>query len=204
MFFEIKNDSGLKYNPFKGCIVPRPIAWISSISKEGITNLAPYSYFNAVAEHPPIVMFASGGKKGDDDKDTIRNIEDTKELVVNIVSLSQKDDMIKTSTPIGYNVSEIDHFKIETLSSNLVKPPRVALSPINLECKYLQTLQLPTDNDKVSNKVVFGQVIAIHIDDKIMTDGKVDITKLKPLCRLGYKQYSAIIDSFDLERPILG
>ena len=201
MFYEVKNGHGLKLNPFKGCIVPRPIAWISSISEEGITNLAPYSYFNAVAEKPPIVMFASGGAKEGADKDSLRNIESVGEFVVNIVSLDQKDEMLKTSSILAYNESEIEHFKIETLPSRLVKPPRVANSPINLECRYLSSVQLPKTSDEVSNKVVFGEVVAVHIEERVMTDGRVDIRKLQPLCRLGYKEYAAILDAFELDRP---
>ena len=201
MYYEVKNGHSLKHNPFKGCIVPRPIAWISSISEEGITNLAPYSYFNAVAEKPPIIMFASGGAKEGADKDSVRNIEATGEFVVNIVSLDQKDEMIKSSAVLAYNESEFEYFKIDNLPSKLVKPPRVARSAINLECKYLSTVQLPKDSDDLSNKVIFGQVVAVHIDERVMTDGKVDIRKLKPLCRLGYKEYAAILDAFELERP---
>ena len=128
MYYEVKNGHSLKHNPFKGCIVPRPIAWISSISEEGITNLAPYSYFNAVAEKPPIIMFASGGAKEGADKDSVRNIEATGEFVVNIVSLDQKDEMIKSSAVLAYNESEFEYFKIDNLPSKLVKPPRVARS----------------------------------------------------------------------------
>lgn len=201
MYYEIKKGHSLKYNPFKGCIVPRPIAWITSISSEGITNLAPYSYFNAVAEYPPIIMFSSGGMKEGFDKDSLRNIEATGEFVVNIVSFEQKDEMIKTSSSLAYGESEIDKFNIATLPSRLVSPPRVAHSPINLECRYLQTLQLPRSKADVSNKVVFGEVIAIHIDDNILTDDKVDISKLKPLCRLGYKEYAVVTEPFELIRP---
>lgn len=202
MFYEVSRGHGLKYNPFKGCIVPRPIAWISSVSPEGVTNLAPYSYFNAVAEKPPIVMFASGGAKEGADKDSLRNIEATGEFVVNIVSVEQKEQMMQTSTSLPYRVSEIDHFQIPVVASRLVKPPRVASSPVSLECRYLSTMQLPKESEDLSNKVVFGQVVAVHINDAVMTEGRVDIKKLRPLCRLGYKEYSAILDSFELERPV--
>jgi flavin reductase (DIM6/NTAB) family NADH-FMN oxidoreductase RutF len=201
MFYEVDKGHGLQFNPFKGCIVPRPIAWISSISPDGITNLAPYSYFNAVAEKPPIIMFASGGKKSSADKDSLRNIEATGEFVVNIVSLGQKAQMMETSAALPYNESEIEHFHIQTLPSRLIKPPRVRASPINLECKYLSTIQLPKASEDVSNKIVLGEVIAVHIDDAVMTDGKVDIAKLQPLCRLGYKEYSVILSSFELHKP---
>ena len=205
MFYETRlNNHGLKYNPFKGCIVPRPIAWISSISKEGINNIAPYSYFNAVAEKPPIIMFASGGKVEGRDKDSLTNILETKEFVVNIVSLGQKDLMLASSSPIFPHVSEFEAFGIKTVASKLIKPLRVAESLIQLECIYLQCVELPVENDKVSNKVIFGQVIGIHIDDSIIINDQVDITKLLPLCRLGYKQYSVIDSFFELNRPTLG
>ena len=202
MFYEpAKNNHGLKYNPFKGCIVPRPIAWISSMSKDGVTNLAPYSYFNAVAEHPPILMFATGSKKGIEEKDSLRNIEQTKEFVVNIVSASQVEEMLASSLSLEYGVSEIDHFKIATVPSQLIKPPRVKNSLVQMECIYLQTVKLPKSNDKVSNKVIFGEVVGIHIDDSIIFDDMVDIKKLQPVCRLGYKQYSVVETFFELERP---
>lgn len=202
MFYEPKlNNHNLHYSPFKSCVVPRPIGWISTISKEGITNLAPYSYFNAVSDAPPMVMFAGCGKEGGGDKDSLTNAEETGEFVVNIVSFELTDIMVQTSTPLKRNQSEIEEFHIETIPSLLVKPPRVSLSPIHLECKYIKTISLPTLSGHSRNKIVFGEVVGVHINDAIIIDGKVDVTIFQPVARLGYDQYANIKGIFSHARP---
>lgn len=198
MFYDTKlNNHKMKYNPFKACLVPRPIAWISSINEEGIVNVAPYSYFNAVADIPPTIMFSSSAKADGFDKDSLRNIEASGEFVVNIASYHLRDQLNQSSKPLNHGVSEAEVFAIETAPSIMIKPPRIKQAAISFECNYLQTIEL----EEAKTKIILGQVIGIYIDDEIISDGKVDITKLKPLARLGYNEYTFIEKTFTMDRP---
>lgn len=205
MFYDTeKNNHGLPFNPFKACIIPRPIAWITSQDKNGILNLAPYSYFNAVSDIPPMIMFATTTKHMDQGKkDTLKNIEETKEFVVNIATWNLREAVNLSSGDFDRRVSEIDVAKLELLPSTYVKPPRIKGSPVHLECRYHQTVQLPVIDDKQTNQVVFAQVVGIHIDDSIIVDGKIDVTRFKPIARMGYMEYAMIEDKFCMERPQL-
>jgi flavin reductase (DIM6/NTAB) family NADH-FMN oxidoreductase RutF len=201
MFYNTKtNDHNLASNPFKSCIVPRPIAWISTKGKDGVVNLAPYSYFNAVADSPPVIMFASGHQPDGSDKDSLRNIQETGEFVVNIASYGMHEEVNLSSSNLAYGHSEAEHFAIETLESKLVKPPRVASCAIALECKLLQIIEPNLEGKSVSSKMILGHVIGIYIDDNVLTDGKIDIHKLKPIARLGYNEYAVINDIFKMSR----
>ena len=204
MFYNIKKKNhGLKYNPFKSCIIPRPIAWITTISINGIDNCAPYSFFNGVASDPPMVMFANNGpsplKKGP--KDTFSNIKNNKEFVVNISTYESKDKMNETCIPLARNVSEIDFSSLETKISKLVKPKSLKISPINIECVLHKIVDLPALNAGEYNGIIIGEVLGISIDDDYIKDGRVDVKKLKPLARLGYMDYSVIDNIFEMNRP---
>lgn len=203
MFYETaKNNHGLPRNPFKACVMPRPIGWITSQDSQGKLNLAPYSYFNAVSDIPPMVMFSTGNKLADGrEKDTLSNVETTKEFVVNIATWDLREEMNVTSGEYAHEINEIEFAKLETVPSILVKPPRIKQSPIHLECRYFQSVQLPGNNDGFSNRVVIGEVIGVHIDEKVLTNGKVDINKVKPIARLGYMDYAVILESFEMIRP---
>jgi len=181
---------------FKASIIPRPIAWISTMSKEGVTNLAPFSYFQAISDSPPMIMFVASPKNtANDIKDTAKNIEDTKEFVINIVSEQAKELMMMSSVNLPYNESEIDIFDIPTKPSQIVAVPSVAISHINIECTHVQTIEIE------NNKMIIGKVLGIHIDDEILDNDKINIAKLRPLCRLGYDQYSIIDTTISLEKP---
>ena len=203
MFYETdKNDHGLKYNPFKSCIVPRPIAWITSISEDEILNCAPYSFFNGVAADPPMVMYATNGKQPmGGHKDTITNIRDNGEFVVNIVSYEAKYKMNETTAPFNPNESEVDIAKLEILESKLISPARLAISPIHMECKLYKIIDLPTLKSNEYNGMVLGHVVGIHINDDVLEDGKVDLKKIRPLSRLGYLDYSVVDNIFEMARP---
>jgi flavin reductase (DIM6/NTAB) family NADH-FMN oxidoreductase RutF len=198
MFYETeKNDHGLPHNPFKAIVSPRPIGWISSLDKDGRANLAPYSFFNAVCDTPPIVMFSSSGYK-----DSVANIDATGEFVCNMASLNLKDAMNQTSAAVSHEISEFDLSGLEMAASRLVKAPRVARAVTALECRHLQTLRLKTvEGSDTDNYVVFGQVVGVHIDDAMIVDGMLDVTLFKPLSRLGYKDYAAVTEVFQMGRP---
>ncbi len=201
MFYDTNlNNHGLKHNPFKSCVVPRPIAWISTISENSTINLAPYSYFNAVSDIPPVIMFSSGKKPDGESKDSIQNIIKTKEFVVNVCSYDCRFKINDSSQFLPYGVSEAEKFDIELAESNIVKVPRVRLAKIALECKLVKTESLVVDGDVISGEVVFGHVIGIYIDDLIIEDGKVSIEKLKPISRLGYDEYAMIDNIFKMNR----
>jgi flavin reductase (DIM6/NTAB) family NADH-FMN oxidoreductase RutF len=206
MFYDTRiGDHGLPRDPFKACVVPRPIGWVTSVNEAGVVNLAPYSFFNGVAGDPPCVMFAPGGRKADGppdgSKDSLANVERTGEFVCNVVTWDLREAMNVTSAPAPAGVDEAAVAGLEMVPSRLVKPPRVKASPIHLECRYLQTVDLPSDIAGVRNAVVFGQVIGIHIDESVLTGGLVDMAKLKPVARLGYMDYCLVEEVFAMPRP---
>lgn len=209
MFFEpAKGDHGLSKNPFNSLIIPRPIGWISSLDKGGKVNLAPYSFFNAVSYRPPTLMFSVGAGAVSDDrlKDTRRNVEETGEFVHNIVTWDNREAMNATSESFSADVDELAAAGLTPLPSKLVKPPRVAQSPIQMECKYLGSYTVPHAAPENKYVVIFGEVIGIHIDDAFITgDGLIDVAKLKPLGRLGYQDYATVTGEtqFTMERPDL-
>ena len=199
MFYDtLKNDHGLRYNPFKSLAVPRPLGWISTLSKDGVVNLAPYSFFNGVSTNPAVVMFAPGGSKR---KDSLINIEATGEFVVNVATDGQRLEMNATSAEVEAEVDEFALAGLEALPSRLVAPPRVGGAPVHMECTYLQTVTLPSDDPSSPNAMVLGLVVGIHIDDSILTDGMVDMTKFRPLARLGYMDYTVVDNAFTMLRP---
>lgn len=203
MFYQPSlRDHGLRHDPFKALVVPRPIGWISSLDAEGRPNLAPYSFFNAMAADPPVVVFGTGLRpRGPERKDSQANIEATGEFVCNLSTESLKVEMNASSASLPAGADEFAHAGLATLPSRLVKPPRVALSPVALECRYLQTVELPCDTPGRANYAVFGQVIGIHIDESLIVDGRVDILRARPLARLGYMDYTVLDNVFAMDRP---
>lgn len=190
---------GLPHNPFKAMVTPRPIGWISSVGADGNVNLAPYSFFNALADNPPMVMFSNTGTKPDraGAKDSVSNIRETGEFVHHVVGLDWKDSMNLTS---GNYPAEVDEFEIaglEKLPSEIVKPPRIAGVPGAFECKLFKIVELPGAN----NVMVIGEVVGIHIDERFLKDGLFDVLSFHPLARLGYRDYAAVTETFALNRP---
>jgi flavin reductase (DIM6/NTAB) family NADH-FMN oxidoreductase RutF len=203
MFYETKNPHGLKHNPFKSLVVPRPIGWISSRDRDGRVNLAPFSYFNAVADNPPTVMFSAGGKHLEGGhKDTPLNVEATGEFVFNLATWDLRDKMNLTSATAPRDWDEFKLAGLTPVPARLVDLPMVKESPAHFECRYLQTVEVPTNDPDYPNKVVFGQVIAIHIDDRVIEDGKVNLAAIKPIARLGYFDYTVVETIFAMRRPV--
>lgn len=201
MFFEPKDGHGLPHSPISACVVPRPIGWISTLDEDGTVNLAPFSYFNFVHNFPPTVMFACNGLKADGSpKDSWVNAERSGEFVYNMASFPLKEKMNLTSKSLPRNVDEMEHAGLESLPSRIVGPPRVAASPICLECKTIKVLHLPTDVEANPNSIVFGKVVGVHIDDTCLTEGLVDIDKTRPMARLGYLDYGVISQAFAMPR----
>ena len=198
MFYNAqKNECPLQIDPFKALVGPRPIGWISSLAADGTANLAPYSFFNAVADDPPMVMFSTVGRK-----DSISNIEETGEFVCNLATWDLLDGMNVSSAGVGSEVDEFDLAGLEKASSTMVKPPRVAATPVALECRYVQTVALhDVDGAEMNNLMVIGQVVGVYIDDALIVNDRVQIAKAKPIARHGYMDYSVVTELFRLERP---
>lgn len=202
MFYETQNHHGLKRDPFKSLVVPRPIGWISSQDADGRVNLAPYSFFNAVASNPPIVMFSANGVHYEGGlKDSAKNAEETGEFVCNLATYSLREKMNASSASLPRNSDEFQVAGLTPTPSRLVKPPRVAESPVHLECLWIKTVALPCNNPDEPNTVVFGKVIGIHIDDAVIKDGMIDTAALKPIARLGYMDYTVVDNVFSMNRP---
>lgn len=199
MFYRPEDGHGLKHNPFNAVVTPRPIGWISTRGTDGSENLAPYSFFNAVAYVPPQVMFSSTGTKPDRDgtKDSLANIRETNVFCVNIVEYEMRDVMNVSSGPWERDVDEFDKAGIVRVECETIPASRVANAPASLECKVTQIVQLPG----AANFVTFGEVIGVHLRDDCVVDGMFDVLKYQPLTRLGYRDYSRITEVFALKRP---
>ena len=199
MFYRPQDGHGLPHNPFNAIVTPRPIGWISSRDAEGRANLAPYSFFNAVAYVPPQVMFASTSSKPDqeDTKDSVANIRATGIFCVNIVSEALKNAMNATSATLSRETDEFAHAGLTAAPCETIDCPRVAEAPANLECRMTRIVTL----EGTANHVVFGEVTGVHMRDDCLRDGRFDITTYGPLSRLGYRDYTVIRDIFELARP---
>jgi flavin reductase (DIM6/NTAB) family NADH-FMN oxidoreductase RutF len=201
VFYETAgNKHGLKHDPFKALVVPRPIGWISTISKAGICNIAPYSFFNAVGEKPTYVMFSSAGPK-----DSLLNIEETGEFVCSLATWDLRYNMNITSAAVPRGVDEFPIGDLTAAASHLVKPPRVKESPAAFECVHWKTIDLPpaVPGGKSGNSVVFGKVVGVYIEDSFVKDGMVDTGAMRPVARLGYMDYAVVTPEtvFTINRP---
>ncbi|MEM1361078.1 MAG: flavin reductase family protein [Pseudomonadota bacterium] len=199
MFYEPKDGHGLPYNPFNAVVTPRPIGWISTRDSAGADNLAPYSFFNAVAYVPPQVMFASTSTKPDRDgtKDSVSNIRDTEVFCVNIVAHDMAHMMNVTSGAHGREIDEFLHAGIEKTECKTIACARVAEAPAALECRLTKILQLPGE----ANFAVFGEVTGVHLRDDTLREGRFDVTTYQPLARMGYRDYARVTEVFELRRP---
>jgi len=198
MFYDPRrNDHNLSHNPWTALVVPRPIGWISTVSKAGVVNLAPYSFFNTVSASPPFVLFSSNPRKHSQ-----VNAEETGEFVVNMATYDLREVMNASSAEFESEISEPEHVGIEMLSCVSVKPPRVARSPVALECKYNTTIRLTGSDGRLNpSSIVVGEVVGVHVDDAVIVDGHIDVVKMKPIARLGYMDYSVVDGLFSIQRP---
>lgn len=197
-------DHGLPIDPFVACVVPRPIAWVSTRSADGTANLAPFSYFNAVSSDPPVLMFSVTGRHPHGPKDTVRNIEETGAFAVNLVSWELREPMNASCAAVGPEVNEFDLAGVTEAACQIISAPRVAESPVTFECRLHQMIDLPVRPDAAPgtrNVMILGLVEGVHISEAILRDGRVDPTLLKPLVRLGYRDYAVVTEVFRMTRP---
>lgn len=207
MFFEVGSGkshlaAGLPHSPWLAIAGPRPIGWISTLSKNGVPNLAPFSFFNGISSSPPMLMFCANGAHAEGGrKDSFMNARDTGEFVHNVVTEDLLHAMNDSSAPAPRLVDEFEVARVTKAPSRMVKPFRVAESPVNVECKVVQALELPSDEPGNMNSMIIGRVVAIHIRDDLLVGGRLDVARLRPLTRAGYLDYAGIGDLFELRRP---
>jgi flavin reductase (DIM6/NTAB) family NADH-FMN oxidoreductase RutF len=199
MFYRPENGHGLPHNPFNAIVTPRPIGWISTRDRNGQDNLAPYSFFNAVAYTPPQVMFATTSRKEDRHmgKDSLANIDETGVFCVNVVEYAARDAMNATSGAYGREVDEFELAGIARAECETIACARVAGAPANLECRMTQIVRL----EGADNFLVLGEVTGVHMRDDCLVEGRFDITTFQPLARLGYRDYTRVTEVFSLKRP---
>ena len=185
-----------------GSIVPRPIAFVSTKSNDDILNLAPFSYFNGVCSNPPTIMFAPAPRGYDGlTKDTLNNIQETKEFVVNLVSEEISEPMVACSTDYDREIDEFEVSGLTPIDSIIVKPPRVKESKVSFECNLNTVIEIGKA-EPGAGFVVLGTIVMFHIDDKVYKDGKIDLEALNPIGRLAGNSYTRIVDNFDIIRQI--
>ncbi len=199
MFYRPEEGHNLPHNPFSAIISPRPIGWISTRDKAGHDNLAPYSFFNAVAYEPPQVMFASTSNKADRHmgKDSVANIDETGVFCVNIVEFAAREAMNATSASHDAEVDEFASAGIAKNECHTISCARVADAPAALECRLVRILRL----EGATNYMVIGRVSGVHLRDDCLKNGVFDVTTYQPLARLGYRDYTRVSELFSLQRP---
>ena len=226
MFFDDRRKHGLRHDPFKALVAPRPIAWMSSVDADGVPNLAPFSYFNACADRPPTIVFAPNNPRPNGEgKDTLHDIEQTDEFVVNLAGYDLREAMNETSPHVGPAVDEFEPAGLTPAPSVRVEAPRIReapaslecrfltrrggrhrrrgrrRAPASLECRFLTRLRLPSDHPELEDDLVIGQVVGAHIDDRIIRDGMVDMAAYRPIARLGYMDHTSVETVFEMPRP---
>jgi flavin reductase (DIM6/NTAB) family NADH-FMN oxidoreductase RutF len=209
----IVTPSHLSHNELYGILLnsvaPRPIAWVSTVSPSGQNNLAPFSFFNVVCVDPPLLAFAPGLRRSKapetgqgEAKDTLRNIRETREFVVNIVTYELREAMNSTSGEYDAAVDEFELAKLTPEPSKIVRPPRVAESPVSFECRLHQILDF--SSAPTSGSLVIGEIVSIHMKDAHLKDGKLDRNSLDLIGRMGGLQYTRTTQRFEMVRPKVG
>ncbi|QJP10620.1 flavin reductase family protein [Pseudomonas multiresinivorans] len=188
------------YRWLASTVTPRPIAWVSTLSQEGQSNLAPFSFFQVISDSPPTLLVNTSVRDDGSVKDTLRNVRETGELVIHLVSAAQADAMNTTAAWLPHGVSEIEHAGIATVPSERVAPPRVVGAPVAFECQLAEIMPYPAENP--SSMLIFARVLLAHIDDAVMQDERhIDPARLDLVGRLGGTQYSYTRDTFSMIRP---
>jgi flavin reductase (DIM6/NTAB) family NADH-FMN oxidoreductase RutF len=198
MFYQPEDGHGLPHNPFNAVVSPRPIGWISTRGAMG-DNLAPYSFFNAVAYVPPQVMFASTSAKADrpGTKDSVAQIAESGVFCVNVVAYAARDVMNATSAALPAGADEFARAGAAKAECRVIDCPRVADAPASLECRLTRIVELPGE----ANRLVLGEVVGVHLRDDCVVDGRFDVTRFQPLARLGYRDYARVTELLTLARP---
>ena len=203
MHYDPRSDTcPLPYAPFKSCTVPRPIGWLSTISTDGVANLAPYSQWQNLTFDPPMVMFAANQLSSGKRKHTVINAEETGWFVWNMATYDLREAVNLSAMEVAPEVDEFAHAGVTAAPCIDAPGPRVLESPAQFECKYLSTHRLRGSSNHGWVDVVYGEVARIHVKDEVVTpEGKLDIARIKPLARLGYYDYTAVTETFEMKIP---
>ena len=188
------------YRVLTGVVVPRPIAFVSTVSADGVANLAPFSFFNAVAPDPPTVIFSSSRHAGRKDKDTLTNVEATGEFVVNVVVDDIAEAMNRTAAEYPAEANEFAIAGLTEAPSSIVKAPRVAESPVNMECRLNRVIDIGEGDHQ--HGLVIGEVVLLHIRDDLIDGHRINHQRLKPTGRLAGSMYCHTADTFEMVRPV--
>jgi flavin reductase (DIM6/NTAB) family NADH-FMN oxidoreductase RutF len=193
-----RDRSILAHDPFKALVAPRPIGWVSTMAADGSVNLAPYSFFNAIGEGPPMLAFSSSGAK-----DSATFAGELQEFVWNLVTFELREEMNETSAPLARGRSEFERAGLEMAPSTLVTPPRVASARCAMECKVVHAVELRDVHGRPADQhLVIGQVVGVHLDESAIVAGAVDTARLRPVARLGGPaDYTVVDDVFRMARP---
>jgi flavin reductase (DIM6/NTAB) family NADH-FMN oxidoreductase RutF len=199
MFYRPETGHSLPHDPFSAIVAPRPIGWISTRGTDGAENLAPYSFFNAVAYTPPQVVFASTGRKADrgDTKDSMANVRETGEFCVNIVEYAAREVMNRSSGPWPRATDEFADAGIERTPCEIIACSRVANAPAALECRLVDIVTLRG----TGNFLAIGEVVGVHLREDCLVEGRFDVTRFRPVARLGYRDFAAVEALFQMPRP---
>jgi flavin reductase (DIM6/NTAB) family NADH-FMN oxidoreductase RutF len=206
MFYRTEQPHGLPFNPFTSIVAPRPIGWISTLDRDGRANLAPFSFFNGVSYSPPQVIFSGGARASSCGslpslKDSVQNAEQSGEFVVNVATWPLREAMNRSSAEVGADIDEFELAGLAKAPSVLVKAPRVAESPVHLECITVAVYPTLAKPGQRPNMIVLGKVVGIHISDGVLSNGRVDQEKLQLIGRLGYSDYVRVESVFSMPRP---
>lgn len=202
MFYRPDAPDAPRAGLLNALVLPRPIGWISTLDAEGRANLAPYSFFNAVAYRPPQVMFsATAPHERGGLKDSLANITVTREFVVNLATWALREAVSASSIAAPHGFDEFAYAGLEKLPAITVKPPRVAGSPVHLECVLSQIVELESPGPDQPARMVIGRVTGVHVADELFVDGRVDPARLDAIARLGYDQYARLGEVFAMTRP---
>ncbi len=196
------DDRPLPYDPFKSCTVPRPIGWLSTVSVDGIDNLAPFSQWQNLTFDPPLVMFAANQHSDGRRKDTVVNAETTGYFVWNMATWELRDAVNISAMALPSDDDEFQRAGVTKTTCIDAPGKRVAESPCHFECRYLSTQRFPGRTALGAVDVVFGEVVRIHIDEAVVqADGKLDIPKIRPIARMGYYDYTVVDSVFEMRVP---
>lgn len=194
--------SGLPYSPFKSCVAPRPIGWLSSVSQHGVENIAPYSQWQLLTADPPMVMFSANHYPDGRRKDTAINAEETGWFIFNMATYELREEVVKSAMPLARGESEWDYLDLTKEYADNYRIPMVKQSPVKFECSYMSTQFLEGSSKKGSVDVIFARVETIHIDDTALTDsGLLNTPKIQPIARLGYFDYAVVSETFEMRVP---
>lgn len=197
-----REDCPLPFSPFKSCTVPRPIGWLSTISRDGVHNLAPYSQWQNLTFDPPMVMFAANQYPDGRRKDTVVNAEETGWFVWNMATWDLREAVNLSAMALGPEEDEFDRAGVTKAACTEAPGARVAQSPAHFECRHIATHRLPGNSPVGWVEVVYGRVERIHVDDAAITpEGKLDIPKIQPIARMGYYDYTCVRDVFEMRIP---